>query len=93
MTLFSSLSAFVLAATLSFSSAAFAAASTNPGNWARGDAHSLYVEWDVFNASVDNTPDIGATNISVAEVAETAGGYYSGKHQPRAALAVCDKAR
>jgi hypothetical protein len=67
--------ALAIAAT-TFSSIATQAASINPGSWTRGDANSLYAEWDVFNATTDNSADIGTANLASGVVAETTGGAF-----------------
>ena len=40
------------------------------GGWSRGDAGTLYAEWDVFDALVDNTPDLGSANTTTNIVSE-----------------------
>lgn len=66
----------VVAVFASISSVSLQAATVNPGAWVRGDAGSLYAEWDVFNAVTDSSPDIGSDNTLSAQVAETGGSSF-----------------
>jgi hypothetical protein len=63
-------------AVATFVSVAVNAATVNPGSWTRGNANSLYAEWDVFGAVSDSSPDIGSANLTSGVVAETTGGSF-----------------
>jgi hypothetical protein len=59
-----------------FSALPLHAATNNPASWTRGAAQSLYAEWDVFNSTTDTSADIGSSNITTAQVAETTGASF-----------------
>lgn len=50
-----------------------------PGSWNVGDSGSTYQQWDVFTATIGNTPDVGVNNsYGIATVDVKSPGFVSG---------------
>jgi hypothetical protein len=57
------------------------AALVNHGNWTRGDANSVYAEWDFFNALSDDSADVGTANLAAGSVTLASGMVLGGGNQ------------